>query len=44
MNLCTKQKQTKAQKTNLWFTKGESEGGREGQISSMGLTDTNYYT
>ena len=41
MNLYTKQKDS--QKTNLWLvTKGEREW--EGEIRSMGLTDTNYYT
>ena len=29
------------QKTNLWLPKGK--GGGEGQISDLGLTDTNYY-
>ena len=43
MNLFTKQKQThRCRKQTYGYQRGK--GGKEGQISSMGLTDTNYYT
>ena len=42
MNLYTKQKQTPRPRNKLMVTEEEREGG-EGQIRSMGLTDTNYY-
>ena len=33
---------SQTQKTNLWLPKGKGFG--EGEIRSMGLTDTDYYT
>ena len=43
MHLYTKQKQTyRHRKQTYGYQSGE--GGREGQIRSMGLADTNYYT
>ena len=43
MNPYTKQKQThRHRKQTDGYQRGE--GGKEGQIRSMGLTDTNYYT
>ena len=42
MNLYTKQKQNhRHRKQTHGYQKGEGE--REGQVGSMGLTDTNYY-
>ena len=43
MNLCTKQKETHRHRKNTYGYQRE-KGGEEGQIASMGLTDTNYYT
>ena len=41
MNAFAKQKQTQLQKTTCDYRRGE--GSWEGQVRSMGLTDTNYY-
>ena len=43
MNLFTKQKQTHThRKQSYGYQRGE--GGKEGQIRSLGLTDTHYYS
>ena len=49
MNLYTKQKQTHRHRKQIYGyqkeaggREGRKEGGKEGQIRSMGLTDTNY--
>ena len=39
--ICKTETDSPIQKTNSWLQRGEGNG--EGQITSMGLTDTNYY-
>ena len=41
MIVYAKQKHSQIQKTNCGYQRGEER--EEGQIRSMGLTDTNYY-
>ena len=42
MNLYTKRRRL-SQTTKQTYDDQMGEGGREGQITSIGLTDTNYY-
>ena len=44
MNLLTKQKQTQRHRKQTYGYPQRTEVVAEGQIRSMGLTDTNYYT